>query len=35
VDRIYGKSKLGTKEIVMYLKGLWSLFLSTWYNELI
>jgi len=29
VDRIYGESKLGTKEIVMYLKGLWSLFLST------
>jgi len=29
VDRIYGESKLGTNEIVMYLKGLLTLFLTT------
>ena len=29
VDRIYGESKLGTKEIVMYLKGLAQLFFTT------
>lgn len=29
VDRIYGQSKLGTKEIVLYLKGLLTLFLTT------
>lgn len=28
VDRIYGESKLGPGEIVQYLKGLWSLFMS-------
>ena len=26
VDRIYGESKLGTNEIVIYLKGVWQLF---------
>lgn len=26
VDRVYGESKLGTNEIVSYLKGLWTLF---------
>ena len=26
VDRIYGESKLGTNEIVIYLKGVWKLF---------
>lgn len=26
VDRVYGESKLGTNEIVAYLKGLWTLF---------
>jgi len=29
VDRIYGESKLGTKEIVLYLKGLLKLFFTT------
>ena len=29
VDRIYGESKLGTREIVLYLKGLVTLFLTT------
>jgi len=29
VDRIYGESKLGTKEIVLYLKGLLTLFFTT------
>lgn len=29
VDRIYGESKLGTKEIVLYLKGLIKLFFTT------
>ena len=29
VDRIYGQSKLGTKEIVLYLKGLLTLFFTT------
>mmetsp|Transcript_22675 Transcript_22675/g.35660 ORF Transcript_22675/g.35660 Transcript_22675/m.35660 type:complete len:245 (+) Transcript_22675:94-828(+) len=29
VDRIYGESKLGANEIVMYLKGLLTLFLTT------
>jgi len=29
VDRIYGESKLGTKEIVMYLQGLLQLFFTT------
>lgn len=29
VDRIYGQSKLGTKEIVLYLKGLLKLFFTT------
>lgn len=29
VDRIYGQSKLGTKEIFLYLKGLLKLFLTT------
>ena len=29
VDRIYGESKLGAKEIVLYLKGLLQLFLTT------
>lgn len=29
VDRLYGESKLGTKEIVLYLKGLLTLFLTT------
>lgn len=29
VDRIYGESKLGANEIVMYLKGLINLFLTT------
>ncbi|GKY91467.1 hypothetical protein MPSEU_000119000 [Mayamaea pseudoterrestris] len=29
VDRLYGESKLGTKEIVLYLKGLVTLFLTT------
>ena len=29
VDRIYGESKLGTNEIVQYLKGLFRLFLTT------
>ena len=26
VDRIYGESKLGTNEIVIYLRGVWQLF---------
>ncbi len=26
VDRVYGESKLGTSEIIGYLKGLWQLF---------
>jgi dolichol-phosphate mannosyltransferase len=26
VDRIFGESKLGSNEIVMYLKGVWKLF---------
>ena len=26
VDRIYGESKLGQNEIIIYLKGLWKLF---------
>jgi hypothetical protein len=25
IDRIYGESKLGTNEIVTYLKGVWNL----------
>lgn len=29
VDRIYGESKLGAGEIVMYLRGLLQLFLTT------
>ena len=29
VDRIYGESKLGANEIIMYLKGLLNLFLTT------
>ena len=29
VDRIYGESKLGANEIVMYLKGLFKLFMTT------
>jgi dolichol-phosphate mannosyltransferase len=29
VDRIYGESKLGTKEILLYLKGLMHLFFTT------
>jgi dolichol-phosphate mannosyltransferase len=29
VDRIYGESKLGAKEIVLYLKGLLQLFFTT------
>jgi len=29
VDRIYGESKLGANEILMYLKGLLNLFLTT------
>ncbi|KAG7340549.1 glycosyl transferase family 2 protein [Nitzschia inconspicua] len=29
VDRIYGQSKLGTKEIVMYVQGLLQLFFTT------
>lgn len=29
VDRLYGESKLGTREIVLYLKGLATLFLTT------
>ena len=29
VDRIYGESKLGANEIIMYLKGLLKLFLTT------
>lgn len=29
VDRIYGASKLGGAEIVMYLRGLANLFLTT------
>ena len=29
VDRIYGASKLGSAEIVMYLRGLAALFLTT------
>uniref|UniRef100_A0A7R9ZPE6 Dolichol-phosphate mannosyltransferase subunit 1 n=1 Tax=Craspedostauros australis TaxID=1486917 RepID=A0A7R9ZPE6_9STRA len=29
VDRIYGESKLGTKEVIMYLKGLAQLFFTT------
>jgi dolichol-phosphate mannosyltransferase len=29
VDRIYGQSKLGTKEIIMYLQGLLQLFFTT------
>ena len=29
VDRIYGESKLGAKEIALYLKGLVVLFLTT------
>lgn len=28
VDRLYGESKLGGDEIVQYLKGVWSLFVS-------
>jgi dolichol-phosphate mannosyltransferase len=29
VDRIYGESKLGTKEIIMFIKGLAQLFFTT------
>lgn len=29
VDRLYGESKLGTREIVLYLKGLLNLFFTT------
>lgn len=29
VDRIYGESKLGAKEIIMYVKGLIQLFFTT------
>lgn len=29
VDRVYGASKLGSNEIVMYLKGLANLFFTT------
>jgi dolichol-phosphate mannosyltransferase len=29
VDRLYGESKLGTREIVLYLKGLCNLFFTT------
>ena len=28
VDRVYGESKLGSDEIVAYLKGLFGLFLN-------
>jgi len=30
VDRVYGESKLGTNEIIGYLKGLWGLFNSVY-----
>ena len=30
VDRVFGESKLGADEILQYLKGLLSLFASTW-----
>ena len=29
VDRIYGESKLGANEIILYLKGLVQLFFTT------
>jgi len=29
VDRIFGESKLGTKEILMYIQGLMQLFFTT------
>ena len=29
VDRLYGESKLGANEIVLYLKGLFKLFFTT------
>lgn len=29
VDRIYGESKLGTKEYIMYIQGLVQLFFTT------
>ncbi len=29
VDRVYGESKLGGQEIVSFLKGLYTLFVST------
>ena len=29
VDRLYGQSKLGTREIVLFLKGLLWLFVTT------
>jgi dolichol-phosphate mannosyltransferase len=29
VDRIYGESKLGANEIILYLKGLFKLFFTT------
>ena len=29
VDRIYGASKMGTKEIIAYLGALWMLFTTT------
>jgi dolichol-phosphate mannosyltransferase len=28
VDRIFGDSKLGANEIIIYLKGVWKLFQS-------
>ena len=30
VDRIFGESKLGTNEIIIYLKGVWKLFNTFW-----
>ena len=29
VDRIYGESKLGTNEVITYIKGVWNLFCET------
>lgn len=31
VDRVFGESKLGTNEIIGYLKGLWTLFTTVDY----
>lgn len=32
VDRIFGESKLGANEVLIYLKGVWNLFCKIWFS---